>query len=175
MPSIRAIGNGWPRAAAARRASRAAGPPSTATGRAPQFVRTSFQDQAVGGVVVHDQDRQPLQAGSVRHRRRQRAVLGLDAQRDREPEGAAHARLALDPDPSSHQLDQLGRDRQAQPRAAEPAGRRAVGLLERLEDRLQLLGGDADPGVGDRRTGGRTASLAEFLERDATRRPRRAR
>ena len=59
---------------------------------------------------------------------------------------------AVDPDCAAHQLDQLGRDGQTEPRAAEPAGGRAVGLLERLEDRVQLLGGDADPRVGDRET-----------------------
>ena len=57
--------------------------------------------------------------------------------------------LALDPDPSPHELDQLGRDRQTESRAAEPAGCRTVGLLERLKDRFQLFNGDADPRVGD--------------------------
>ena len=38
---------------------------------------------------------------------------------------------------------------QAQPGAAELAGRRAVGLHEGLEDTRVLVGGDADAGVFD--------------------------
>ena len=74
---------------------------------------------------------------------------GAAPEQDREPESAADAWLAFDPDPASHELDQLGRDRQAEPRAAEPAGGRAVGLLEWLKDRFQFFGGDADSRVGD--------------------------
>ncbi len=80
------------------------------------------ENQAVGGVVVHDQDRQPFQPANVRFDGT-RCVLGLHAQHGRERESAAPARLALDPDTSPHQLHQLGRDRQPEPRAAEPAGR----------------------------------------------------
>ena len=57
--------------------------------------------------------------------------------------------VALQPDASAHQVDQRRGDREPEARAAEPAGRRAVGLAERLEDRGLFLPRDADAGVGD--------------------------
>ena len=74
---------------------------------------------------------------------------GARPKRQREVERAAPADLALEPDLPAHHLDQAGRDRQAQPGAAVLAGRRGVGLGERLEEPLLLLGGDADAGVAD--------------------------
>ncbi len=79
MPSISAIGNG----SAARRggSQRVQGrrPPSTAIGRAPSSSGLR-QNQAVGGVVVHDQDRQPSQPRDGPARRGASASCGLDAQ-----------------------------------------------------------------------------------------------
>ena len=63
MPSTSATANGRPRSAAARSASRAAAPPLTAVGSRTPARQDLLQDQAVGGVVVHDQDRHPLQSG----------------------------------------------------------------------------------------------------------------
>ena len=55
--------------------------------------------------------------------------------------------LAGDGDPAAHEFDELRRDGQAEAGAAEAARRRAVGLLERLEDRADLVRRDADAGV----------------------------
>ncbi len=60
---------------------------------------------------------------------------------------AALTNFALDPDPAAHQLDELRRDCQTQPRAAVLARRRAVRLRECLEDHTLLFGRNADAGV----------------------------
>ena len=75
---------------------------------------------------------------------------GLVVQRQVEGEGAPLAGRAPDPDLAAEQAGDLPADRQAQARAAVLAAGPRVGLLERLEDDLQLVGGDADPRVGDR-------------------------
>ncbi len=62
---------------------------------------------------------------------------------------AARPRDAFQPDASTHQADQRRGDRAAETRTAEPAGRRAVHLVERLEDRGLFLRGNADASVGD--------------------------
>ena len=64
-----------------------------------------------------------------------------------EVKGAARTELALGPDSAAHQLDQPRRDRQAEPRAAILARHGPVDLLERAKDSLQLVRGNADPGV----------------------------
>ena len=51
-------------------------------------------------------------------------------------------------DRAAEQARQLARDRKAEPGAAVLAADGAVGLAEGLEDRLLLLVGDADAGVG---------------------------
>ena len=72
------------------------------------------------------------------------ATIGL---RQVEREHAARARRADQPDLAAEQLGELARDGQAQAGAAVLAAGRAVGLLERLEDDLLLVGRDADAGV----------------------------
>ena len=57
--------------------------------------------------------------------------------------------LALDPDAAAHHTGQPRGDRQAQPRAAEPARHGAIGLGEGLEDGRLLFRRDADAGVAD--------------------------
>ena len=117
------------------------------------------QDQPVGGIVVDDQGPAGLRAA----RGPARAARCVD----RSCTASLTVNQKVLPLPGSlstqmraaHQLDQLGRDRQAQPGAAEAAGGRAVGLLERLEDRLQLLGRNADAGVGDGDQQGDCSSL----------------
>ena len=52
-------------------------------------------------------------------------------------------------DLAAEQAGELAADRQAQAGAAVLAAGRAVALRERLEDRLLLVGRDADAGVGD--------------------------
>src|SRR5207237_1470364 len=64
-------------------------------------------------------------------------------------EGAARVWRALDADLAAQQLRDLAADREAESRAAELAARGSVGLLERLEDQLLLVPGNADAGVGD--------------------------
>ena len=61
-----------------------------------------------------------------------------DSRHDRQPHGedTADPRRALHRDLAAHQRDETRRDGQAEPGAAEPARRRAVGLRERLEDAL---------------------------------------
>jgi len=54
------------------------------------------------------------------------------------------------PDLAAEQPGDLPADGEAQPRAAVLPARPGVGLLERLEDHLQLVVGDADARVGDR-------------------------
>ena len=60
------------------------------------------------------------------------------------------ARLRADLQLAAEQAGDLAADRQAEAGAAIFAAGGAVGLLERLEDQLLLVLGDADAGVGDR-------------------------
>ena len=62
-----------------------------------------------------------------------------------EPEGAAHAGLALDPDLAVHQLRQRPGDGQPQPGAAVLTGDRGIGLFEGFEEPGLLLQGEAMP------------------------------
>ena len=76
--------------------------------------------------------RDPVPAG--------RSTAGVAAsQRDLEPEGAAAARLAVHPDLSAHRLDQPARDGEPETGTAVAAGRRRVGLGERLEQPTRVL------------------------------------
>src|SRR5713226_1792723 len=81
--------------------------------------------------------------------RKLRRVTTGSTHRQREGEGGPAARLALDPDPASMQLDELLRQGQAQARAFLLARLVAPHLAELLEDGGLVLGGDPDPGVGD--------------------------
>jgi hypothetical protein len=105
------------------------------------------EDAPIRGVVIHDQH---LESGELQ-RVRPLGKRGRRAQAEfhGEPEHAAASGPRLHADPAAHQLGQSLRDREPQPRAAILARRRAVGLAERLEDGLGLVGGDADAGVGD--------------------------
>ena len=138
MPSIRTMGYGSPRSAGISQGSER----RTAAvdgGRPHSPVCEHFgQDQAVGGVVVHDQNVQTFQMRRLRLGG-VRIVGGLHPHLDREPERAAPPWLAFDPDLAAHQIDQLLRDGKPQARAAVTPGRRPVGLLERLKDRLQFV------------------------------------
>ena len=60
----------------------------------------------------------------------------------------------------------LAADREAETRAAVLAARRAVGLLERLEDQLQLVLRDADAGVARPRTRSRPRRSSSVLARE---------
>jgi hypothetical protein len=69
--------------------------------------------------------------------------------RQEEREGASLVWRALQEDLPAEQPRDLAADGQAQARTAVLAAGRAVRLLERLEDDLLLLLGDADAGVPD--------------------------
>jgi hypothetical protein len=62
------------------------------------------------------------------------------------------------------QRHELARDGEPQPRAALLAGRRAVALRERFEDRVEEFRGDARPGVGDRHVQPAVASPGRHLD-----------
>ena len=95
-------------------------------------------------------------------------------ERHREAERAALAGLAVDPMSPPISVDELPRDRQPEPGAAEPAGGRAVGLREGLEQRGDALGRDADAGVGDLERAPARGRRSRSSTLDADRRPRRA-
>src|SRR5205809_369984 len=70
----------------------------------------------------------------------------------RKMKGAALAEpFALHPDSPSHHPDELLRDRQAQPRASILPRRRAIRLLERLEDQMLLLRRNPNPRITHRK------------------------
>ena len=87
------------------------------------------------------------QQGAVRSGGGHDAVAAL--QHGREPERAALPRRAGGPGVSAHQLRQTPGNRQAQAGAAVLARGRGVGLLEGLEQPIELLGRNADAGVFD--------------------------
>src|SRR5205823_11661011 len=65
-------------------------------------------------------------------------------------ERAADARRADESDFAAEQTRELAADRETKSRTAVFAARAAVGLLERLEDDLLLVGRDADAGIHHR-------------------------
>jgi hypothetical protein len=79
-----------------------------------------------------------------------RRALGLLVEVHLDPEGAAEAERAFDPDAPAHQADELLRDGGAESRAAEAARGGLVCLGEAVEDLALRLGRDADAGVADR-------------------------
>ena len=81
-----------------RTASRAAAPSSTTVGRMPQLRKHLLEDAAVGGVVVHDQHRQPAQPSRLGSDGPGATGLSVPRpKRAREMEGAALARLRSRP------------------------------------------------------------------------------
>ena len=99
-----------------------------------------------GRIVVDDEGAQA--GGDVRARRahggRVHAHQDREPERGADPDRARHARL------SAHEPGQLTGDGQAEAGAAVGPRGRGVGLLELLEHRVQLAGGNADTGVRDR-------------------------
>ena len=79
------------------------------------------------------------------HRLHRRQENGRQGQ----AEAAAVAGLACGRHAAAQHLGEALGQRQAEAGASEQARRRAVGLLEALEQLGQLLLGHADPGVGD--------------------------
>src|SRR6185436_890987 len=72
------------------------------------------------------------------------------AQRQREAEGRAASRRAIDPDCAAVQLDELPRQREPQPGALGLARRVLADLTELLEQLRLIVGRDADARVLDR-------------------------
>jgi hypothetical protein len=114
-----------------------------------QLVRSRLPDAAlVGRRDLHHR------GGRGRHERRHGPVEGMDglvvaadledrrrpvADRQVERERAPRSLCRPHVDLAAEQPRDLPTDREAEPRAAVPAARRAVGLLERLEDQVQLV------------------------------------
>lgn len=88
-------------------------------------------------------------------------AAGILAYLDGKPEHGAHTDLALDPDPSVHELDQLATYGHAQTGASVLARGRRIDLLKRLEDLLELFVGDADARVVNGE-GQLVAAIVEF-------------
>ena len=106
------------------------------------------QDEPVGLVVVDDQDAHAVELGRDRMLREGR--MRVHGERNRNPKGRAAAGCAFDLDRAVHQPGQPGHDGEAEAGAAEAARDGCVGLAEAAEDRVELVGGDADAGVGNR-------------------------
>ena len=107
------------------------------------------QHVAVARDVVDDQELATRALVADEARRGRRCGRGFKQRHDEiEPEQAAFAGAAVDPDVAAHQAHQLAADREPEAGAAEPALRLAD-LLERAEDAVDLVGRDADAAVFD--------------------------
>ena len=78
-------------------------------------------------------------------------------------------------DRAAHQLGEPPADREAEPGAAVPAGRRGVGLAERLEQPVDAVRRDADAGVADGEVEPDASRAASRARSTPRRRPRRSR
>ncbi len=125
---------------------------------AVEHAAQGLRHQAIGGVVIGDKH---VGGGGVRHRYRLgrlgRRILG-SGQVDLEHEQRAAVQFAARGHPAAHLLGQLTANRQAQARAARAAA--TVGLGERVEQVVQLIGGDAGPCVTH--LGGEKLALAHL-------------
>ncbi|GJE41573.1 hypothetical protein AEGHOMDF_0739 [Methylobacterium soli] len=105
--------------------------------------------------------RRLLDKGLRARRRRGLGARGVDAvgrqvfaaQRQRDPEGAARARAALDADAAAVEMRQLLHQREADARALEAAPLRTRHPVEALEQARQLRLGNAGSGVAHRQAG----------------------
>src|SRR5262249_44912359 len=106
------------------------------------------EQTSIGGIVVDDQHWQTAQAGWLEwlyaHPRRP-----LQSTTGREMKGAPLPRRTFQPETAAHQLHQLSRNGQPESGAPVFAGRRSVGLHERLENGSLLFGCDADTRVSN--------------------------
>ena len=92
------------------------------------------------------------------------------AERDRDGEGAARDRDALDIDRAAVQLDQLLHQREADAGAFMGAAARALDAVEALEEARELCRGNAGAGVAD---GSTAVARRRWLQRGPRSRPRR--
>ncbi|MCZ7635871.1 MAG: hypothetical protein M5U12_07395 [Verrucomicrobia bacterium] len=111
------------------------------------------EDTAAAGMVVDDERAQPQQRG-WRTRRTAGRGAGWQLEGDGEGERGADVEFAGDLELAAHEADELAGDGQAQAGATVLARGRAIGLTERFEDALAVLGGDAGTGVLDFETKG---------------------
>src|SRR6185369_10691390 len=92
-------------------------------------------------------------------------------QRQIKREGAALADRAAELDFTAQEARELAADGETEAGAADLAAGRGVGLLERFEDDLLLLGRDADAGIGDfEGDHGRGAAQGRVIRRPTGRR-----
>ena len=130
--------------------SRAAGPPSTATGRAPQLVRTSSRIRRLVALSSTTRTGRPSSRGRSGSTR-----PAIAAVRGRTPSATVKRKVLPRPASLSTQirppiistsLAEIARPRPVPPnrRVVEPSACSNGSKIAR-----QLLGGDADPGVGD--------------------------
>ena len=137
-----ALGAGGP-----ERLERRPGPIHLGVPAAPG-VEHAGDHSAVGRVVVHRED---AHAGDVDRLGRSSSAVerraGPASRSGGEPERRPDARRALHADLAAHELDEAPADGQAQAGAAEAPRGGGVGLRERLEQHVELLGRDADAGV----------------------------
>ena len=113
-------------------------------------VELCLQQGTVGGVIIHTEDTQSIQHGLLHLGHSGRCWPLIKAHR--KPEGAALAWCTLDPNGTTHHLDQTFGDRQPQACATELAGGRAVSLSKCLEQSILYIGWNTNTRVGDRKT-----------------------
>ena len=105
--------------------------------------------QEVRRVVVDDEGSAPRER-SVPAQRGRRHVRHARLERHVERAALAGDATALGRHGPAHQLGEPAADRESEARPAEPAAGRRVDLRERLEESIDPIGGDPDPGVADR-------------------------
>src|SRR5262245_63956922 len=91
------------------------------------------------------------------------------AQRQREAERRTGAGDAFGSDVAAHEARQPPRDRQPEPRSTVDPRAAGVGLLEFLENQLELVRRDADARVADRDRDGPVRRLRLYPDRAALR------
>ena len=109
----------------------------------------AIQDAAVGGVVVDDEDTHVAHPFSRSREGAGEAGDAGAAEQGGEGKRASDAELAGYMDGALHGFDEARRDGEAKAGAAVATGGGGVGLGEGFEDVIELVGGDADSGVGD--------------------------
>ena len=115
----------------------------------PPIAQHLFEDEAVGGIVVDDQNPRAVDDRRLDGSHRRRLFLS-QSEPGREVKRAPLADLAFRPDPPAHQFHESGRNGQTQAGAAEPTRGGGVGLLEGAEDDAEFVLGDSDSRVADR-------------------------
>src|SRR5262245_55904378 len=96
-----------------------------------------------------------------------RSPVHFYRQRQLQRKGRSFADEALDADPALVLLDDLSADRQAEAGAAAAVLVRLLGRVERLEDKTQALGLNADAGVDDADLGHLRLGVLAHLDRQA--------